>query len=183
MNRRAAAISVLLALLATAAPAQTVPEPTDYRRSEYRAPVPETLAGATVVDAETAHALWLGGRVAFIDVLPTPQKPANLPEGTLWRDRPHETIPGSVWLPNVGYGDLAPDEEAYFRRGLAEATGGDLHHPVLIFCLADCWMSWNAARRAVSWGYSDVYWFPEGTDGWFVTGEDLVPVEAQPLRP
>jgi rhodanese-related sulfurtransferase len=27
-------------------------------------------------------------------------------------------------------------------------------------------MSWNAARRAVEWGYSNVVWFPGGTDAW-----------------
>ena len=27
-------------------------------------------------------------------------------------------------------------------------------------------MSWNAAKRALEYGYSDVTWFPDGTDGW-----------------
>jgi rhodanese-related sulfurtransferase len=27
-------------------------------------------------------------------------------------------------------------------------------------------MSWNAAKRAAAIGYSNVAWFPEGTDGW-----------------
>jgi rhodanese-related sulfurtransferase len=27
-------------------------------------------------------------------------------------------------------------------------------------------MSWNAAKRALTYGYSDVAWYPEGTDGW-----------------
>ena len=27
-------------------------------------------------------------------------------------------------------------------------------------------MSWNAAKRALSLGYSNVAWYPEGTDGW-----------------
>jgi rhodanese-related sulfurtransferase len=27
-------------------------------------------------------------------------------------------------------------------------------------------MSWNAAKRAVSWGYTAVYWYRDGTDGW-----------------
>jgi rhodanese-related sulfurtransferase len=27
-------------------------------------------------------------------------------------------------------------------------------------------MSWNAAKRALTLGYSDVAWYPEGTDGW-----------------
>jgi len=27
-------------------------------------------------------------------------------------------------------------------------------------------MSWNAAKRALGFGYETVYWLPEGTDGW-----------------
>jgi PQQ-dependent catabolism-associated CXXCW motif protein len=32
--------------------------------------------------------------------------------------------------------------------------------------MTDCWMSWNAAKRAVEWGYSSVIWYPAGADGW-----------------
>ena len=128
--------------------------------------MPATLAGARVVDDDTAYALWESGETAFIDVLPRPPKPANLPEGTIWREKPRHSIPGAIWLPNVGYGAIAPSTEAYFKRGLEKATGGDLNHPVLFFCLAECWMSWNAAKHALEYGYGDVIWYPEGTDGW-----------------
>jgi rhodanese-related sulfurtransferase len=39
-------------------------------------------------------------------------------------------------------------------------------------------MSWNAAKRALSYGYSNVVWYPEGTDGWEL--EDLPLADAQP---
>ncbi|SFR00074.1 PQQ-dependent catabolism-associated CXXCW motif protein [Poseidonocella sedimentorum] len=143
-----------------------VPEPDAFRMEAYRAPVPATLAGAVVVDAPAAHELWRSGEVAFIDVLPRAPKPANLPEGTIWREKPRQSIPGAIWLPNVGYGALADETHAYFKAGLAAVTGGALSHPVLIFCLEDCWMSWNAAKRARAYGYDTVYWFPGGTDAW-----------------
>ncbi|WP_375258632.1 PQQ-dependent catabolism-associated CXXCW motif protein [Citreimonas sp.] len=164
---RALALLLLAGLPATAT--AQVPEPEGYRMESYRAPVPETLRGATVVGPDEAHALWREG-AAFIDVLPQAPRPANLPEGTIWRDKPRDTIPDALWLPNVGYGALADVTEAYFRAGLEAATGGDSAHPVVIFCLAECWMSWNAARRAVEWGYGAVHWFPEGTDGWDAHG-------------
>lgn len=151
---------------ATTATAQDVAEPSDYRMDHYRAPVPATLAGGTVIDAEEAHALWQAGEAAFIDVLPRPPKPENLPEDTIWRDKPRASIPGAVWLPNVGYGALADVTADYFRAGLDHATGSDPDRPVVFFCLADCWMSWNAAKRAIEWNHSQVYWFPDGTDGW-----------------
>jgi len=159
-------VTGLLAGAPALAQSVTVPEPENYQMQDYHSPVPATLKGVTVVHDEAAHALWEKGEVAFVDVVPRPPKPANLPAGTIWREKPRHSIPGAIWLPNVGYGDIAPQTAAYFRRGLEKATGGDRSHPVLLFCLADCWMSWNAAKRAVEYGYTTVYWYPEGTDGW-----------------
>lgn len=146
--------------------ADSVPEPVVYRTENYRSPVPETLQGATVVDTETAYELWNGGRTVFIDVMPQAPKPKNLPEGTIWRQKPRESIERSIWLPNVGYGELAEETHAYFKTGLQKATNGNLEKPILIFCLRECWMSWNAAKRVLEYGYVNVYWYPEGTDGW-----------------
>lgn len=155
-----------------------VAQPEGYRMEEYRAPVPDALAGATVIDPEEAHELWRSESAAFVDVLPQPPKPAKLPEGTIWRDKPRLSIPGAIWLPNTGYGQLAPETEDYFREGLQAVSSNGRDHPLVIFCLADCWMSWNAAKRAVNYGYSAVHWFPEGTDGWTANGyptEELKP--------
>lgn len=175
------ALAVILLTLPAPIAAQTVPEPTDYRQDDYRAPVPASLRGGTVVDAETAHDLWLSGEVAFIDVLPRAPKPAGLPEGTIWRDKPRFSIPGAIWLPNVGYGGLAAVTDAYFRAGLGKATAGQTDAPVLFFCLADCWMSWNAAKRAIEdYGYTNVYWFPEGTDAWEFLDYPTEGVEPEP---
>ncbi|HET7410734.1 MAG TPA: PQQ-dependent catabolism-associated CXXCW motif protein, partial [Paracoccaceae bacterium] len=84
MIRRAAATIMLIACVAAgpAAGAEAVPEPDGYRMQHYRAPVPETLAGGTVLDTAGARALWEAGEAVFIDVLPSPPRPADLPEGT-----------------------------------------------------------------------------------------------------
>ena len=181
---RGLAIAFCLAILpAQAALAQTVPEPEDYRMDHFRAPVPGALAGATVVGPEEAYDLWVDGKVGFIDVLPQAPKPRNLPKNTLWRDKPRNSIPGSIWLPNVGYGAIADVTADYFRSGLAQASNNDPTHPVLFFCLEDCWMSWNAGKRAVEWGYTNVYWLPEGTDGWQLWDyplERIKPAAGQP---
>jgi PQQ-dependent catabolism-associated CXXCW motif protein len=128
--------------------------------------VPATLAGVRVLTTKQAEAIWRSGSAAFVDVLPRPPKPGNLPEGTIWRDRPRLNIPGSIWLPDTGYGALAAATEDYLRNGLASATRSNNVKLLVIYCLADCWMSWNAAKRALSYGYSNVAWYPEGTDGW-----------------
>ncbi|MEL6475685.1 MAG: PQQ-dependent catabolism-associated CXXCW motif protein [Pseudomonadota bacterium] len=179
-------IRALAALLLTAASvsAQTsgefAAEPTEYRMDAYRGPVPETLSGATVVDDAAAYALWRTDRVVFIDVLPRAPKPTNLPAGTIWREKKRFSIPGAIWLPNVGYGAIASETDAYFRHHLREATAGDRGHPVLFFCLAGCWMSWNAAKRALEYGYTRVFWYPDGSDGWDFAAYPLEPVERAP---
>lgn len=159
-------------------PKAAVEEPQDYRQDEYRAPVPATLSGATVISTEQAHRLWESGQAAFIDVLPRPPKPKDLPEGTIWKEKPRISVKGALWLPNTGYGKLADVTLGYFRKGLEKASGGDKNHSLLFFCLPDCWMSWNAARRALELGYSKVYWYPEGSEGWAAAGyptEQLTP--------
>ncbi|WP_181702226.1 PQQ-dependent catabolism-associated CXXCW motif protein [Chthonobacter albigriseus] len=154
-------------------------EPDGYRMDEYRAPVPATLKGAKVISTAEAEALWKAGEAVFIDVLPKPPTP-KLPKGTVFRLPPRDDIPRSIWLPDVGYGALNDAMAAYFRENLSAALAGDSSRPVVFYCLADCWMSWNAAKRAIEWGYSNVYWYPEGTDGWSFEG---LPVEtAEPVK-
>ncbi|MFD1332184.1 PQQ-dependent catabolism-associated CXXCW motif protein [Methylopila musalis] len=142
------------------------PEPSGYRMEGYRSPTPATLAGATVLDTPGAEALWRGGTAVFVDVMPRPVRPPNLPAGTIWKDAPRRHLPGSVWLLNVGYGALPPEMEAFFRDSLVRLTGGDLKKPLAFYCRQACWMSWNAAKRAMALGYSAVHWYPDGTDGW-----------------
>jgi len=180
MRRLALLIAAVLLLAGPAAAQEIVPEPHGYRDGDYRAPVPATLKGATVIHTPEAEALWTSKAAVFVDVLPRPPKPKNLPQGTIWRDRKRENIPGSIWLPNVGYGGLPEAMDAYFRDNLAKATGGDRSRPLVFYCLADCWMSWNAARRAMEYGYGEVLWYPDGTDGW--EGE-LLPVEKSTPEP
>lgn len=161
----------------TAQHAAHVPEPDSYRMDDYRSPVPLSLKGAKTIDVEEAITLWQDKAAVFIDVYPRAPKPPNLPKNTVWRDPPHKSIEGAIWLPNVGYGVLSGEVANYFKANLERLTDGDKAKPVVFFCLRDCWMSWNAAKRAVEWGYSSVIWFSEGTDAWQEAGRDLVYVQ------
>jgi rhodanese-related sulfurtransferase len=40
-------------------------------------------------------------------------------------------------------------------------------------------MSWNAAKRILSYGYSNVAWYPEGNEGW--ERANLPVVDSRPL--
>jgi PQQ-dependent catabolism-associated CXXCW motif protein len=146
--------------------AQAKIEPREYRMEDYRAPVPTTLEGARVVTTAEAARIWRTGGAIFIDVMPHVPRPANLPEGMIWREKLRWNVPGSIWLPDTGYGALAPVTENYLRASLAHATKGDPTRLLVVYCLRDCWMSWNAAKRILEMGYTNVVWYPDGTDGW-----------------
>ncbi|UQR60920.1 PQQ-dependent catabolism-associated CXXCW motif protein [Bradyrhizobium sp. C-145] len=178
--KRHLAVALLVAVLAGPAGAQQQEpfEPEGYRTDNYRAPVPATLAGARVLTTAEAEAIWRARSGAFVDVMPRPPKPKNLPAGTVWRDAPRKNIPGSLWLPDTGYGALPPAMDDYLQRGLALASHGDKAALLVIYCMADCWMSWNAAKRAMAYGYSNIAWYPDGTDGW--ENAKLPTEEAQP---
>lgn len=137
-----------------------------YRLADFRTPVPQSVPDGTTIDTAQARRLFDAGKALFIDVLPAPERPDGLAPGALWLPLPRYNIPGSVWLPNVGYGRLSGRLEAYFKGNLRRLSDGDRSKPMVIYCLADCWMSWNAARRAAGYGYTQVYWYPDGTSGW-----------------
>jgi PQQ-dependent catabolism-associated CXXCW motif protein len=162
---RVATIGATVVVLSTIALAQA-PEPRGYRLDDYRAPTPATVAGGRAIGTAEAEALWRARRALFVDVLPAPRRPDGLPADTLWKPVPRRDIPGSLWLPEVGRGALNPAYERYFGERLAAATGGDKAEPIVFYCLADCWMSWNATKRAATLGYSRLYWYRDGTDGW-----------------
>ncbi|MDO5659042.1 MAG: PQQ-dependent catabolism-associated CXXCW motif protein [Paracoccus sp. (in: a-proteobacteria)] len=169
---RAVVAMVFVVTLAGAAWAEAPPEPDGFRTEPYNAPVPETLAGARVIDAAQAMALRDEGAV-FFDLHPRITRPEGLPAGTIWRDRVHLTIPDALWLDYGGYPALSEAEQTAFAQAMARAGGPDMDRPMVFFCLPDCWLSWNAARRAVGLGYTGVHWFPGGTVEWAAAGGAL----------
>ena len=173
----------LFALAPPAASAEPVSEPEDYRIDNFRSATPATLKGARVVTTAEAEEIWKGGAAVFIDVLPQPPRPKNLPAGTIWHERPRLNIPGSTWLPDTGYGALAAATEDYLRNGLAQASGDEQTKLLVFYCQRDCWMSWNAAKRALALGYRNVAWFPDGSDGWQEAGLPLADAQPAPGRP
>ena len=177
-NSAAVAVLAVTLFLLSGAPViagEGVPEPPGYRMDDYRAPVPETVAGATTVSTQQLKVMIDAGGVVLVDVLPAPRKPPNLLPGVPWMPVPHHNIPGSIWLPEVGRGKIPVSVNAYFRDNLAKAAGDDKARPIVIYCRIDCWMSWNAAKRAASYGYTAIHWYPMGIEGWEF--EDL-PMEA-----
>ncbi|WP_207816675.1 PQQ-dependent catabolism-associated CXXCW motif protein [Pseudomonas sp. 50_B] len=145
-----------------------------YRTRLYRSPTPTQIEVAQIIDTQGLQALlqaqpkpllidvyrrqWLQGR--FID------------------SEPHANLPGSHWLANTGDGELSPEWQHYFSRYLQQLSAGNLQRPLVFYCRADCWLSWNAVKRAAALGYTSLYWYRDGLDAWEAAG--LPVVAAQP---
>jgi PQQ-dependent catabolism-associated CXXCW motif protein len=182
-------LTLLLAALPAAAaspdtrPGSDVAAPDGYRMEHYRAPVPAEVPGATTATLDEAEALHRAGTVLFIDVMKVPRAESPGIEGKWLVAKPHVAIKGSTWLPEVGEGAPKPEIELYFRRNLERLTRGDATAPLLFYCVTDCWMSWNAAKRALSWGYRQVYWYRDGIEVWQQFDLPTEVVDPVPLPP
>lgn len=160
-------------------------EPSGYWTGPTNSPVPVTLQGGKVIsNARGLHALLQQQTSAIlVDVSNAPRRPDNLAPGAPWLPVPHKAIPNSLWIPGVGTGEVPASLEQYFRQKLATATGNDLTRPVVFYCHRSCWLSWNAAKRAIGYGYSHVYWFRDGVEGWKAAGYPTAVIEPQSEPP
>lgn len=150
-----------------------------YRESRFRAELPVYHPDAVTLDTKALQRFMEAREPVLIDVMPMmtlerPELHTGLPPGT-----PRVSLPGAVWLPNIGLPELDEELDSYFRGHLQALTGGDRDRPVVFFCISDCWMAWNAARRASRYGHRAVYWYRDGTDAWAEGGRPTELVKAE----
>ena len=157
------------------------PEPEGYWSGAMNGPVPQTLKGGKVIHRTELETLLKRGNVATIDVSNKPRRPEGLSKDAPWLPLPQQVIPGSLWIPGAGLGVIEPAVETLFKKRLAYVSASNPTFPIVIYCHERCWLSWNAAKRAVSYGYRNVYWFPDGIEGWKEAGHPTV--EGEPIEP
>lgn len=172
------AVACVLVLLITP---DTFAQPTLFNEQGYRivwlrSPTPESIEGAATLDVdELKSKMQSENPPALIDVLP-------LTWMGIWVEtESHSSLPDAVWLPNVGRAELEPIWERYLSENLTRITAGDKSRELVIFCRADCWYSWNAVKRLVERGFTSLYWYRLGTDGWLEAGEELHEIHPQPM--
>ena len=157
-----------------------VAEPSGYWTGPTNSPVPATLSGAKVIsNAHRLRALLRDQHPALIDVSNAPRRPDHMAPGAPWLPLPHHAIPGTLWIPGPGAGEIPAPVESFFRQQLAKATDNDPTRPLIIYCHKTCWLSWNAAKRALSYGYQHVYWYRDGIEGWKAAGLPTAVIEPQ----
>ena len=176
-------LSIVCAVPCLAAAEAEFDASTGFRIARYRSPVPNTVPGGRVITAADVADLVKNRQALLVDVMPSDGAGLDTATGAWHMTKPRPDIPGSVWLPDVGKGQLSPAMDGYFRDNLAKMTGGNNSRPIILYCQADCWMSWNAVRRASGYGYTALYWFPEGSDGWRDWDGSFAEAQPVPLAP
>lgn len=154
---------------------------TGYRVDRHRAPTPEDIPPpAQVVDAQQVRDLLARGALP-LDVYGAAQSRFDELDGSWLVSKPRKSLPGALWLPETGAGAIEPAILSYLTDNLRKATAGNRDHPIVVYCISDCWISWNAAQRVVGLGYTQVFWFRNGTDGWLDIGGSLDVVQPVPV--
>jgi PQQ-dependent catabolism-associated CXXCW motif protein len=159
-------------------------QPEGFRLSDYRSPVPKSLTGATTLSTAELEALldnYQASPPLLIDVLPKTKKPDWWPPGQIWLPEPHQSIPSAIWLPEIGFGTINEAVEAAYKPFIRSATDNNPNYPIVLFCRENCWISWNAAKRLLQYGYQSVYWYPDGIDGWLDNLNDTEVIKPKDL--
>jgi PQQ-dependent catabolism-associated CXXCW motif protein len=130
------------------------------RTRGYHGPTPRQIPGGKVVTTGELSAMRDRNPAPFlIDVL----------GGNV-----HRTIAGAFWMIGAGAGDMSPEEEKRFAAAIAGFAGGDKSRPLVFFCVdAECWLSYNAALRAIALGYTHVMWYRGGIAAWRQSGSPM----------
>lgn len=157
--------------------------PETLRKDHYRSPTPDCVPNATTLRIKDLQKLQAQSeKPILIDVFAILRR-VDEGFGSTWLpNQDHFSLPKAIWLPNVGYYILKPDIEHYLQQNLKRLTQDNMNKPLVFFCVADCWMSWNVVQRVREYGYTRVYWYKDGTDGWDEMGlplEKVTPVEME----
>jgi PQQ-dependent catabolism-associated CXXCW motif protein len=88
-----------------------------------------------------------------------------------------QMIPGAQFaVPAAQPGSFSDATQQQFGQFLQEATRGNKEVPLVLYCQSrECWMSYNAALRAINLGYRNVLWYRGGIEAWQAAGQ---PVQA-----
>ena len=143
-----------------------VPATAQLRTVGYHSPTPLKIPGGKVVTTlELKAMLEREPRPYVIDVL----------GGNI-----HRTVAGAFWMIGAGAGDMSNEEEKRFAEAIAKFAGGDRSRPLVFLCVdAECWLSYNAALRAIALGYTNVMWYRGGIAAWRTA--DLPTAQSDPF--
>jgi rhodanese-related sulfurtransferase len=132
----------------------------ELHSGQMHGPTPASIPGGQVITTKGLVSLVDGGQAPYLlfDVLGGPQKLPNAIDAVA----AHQ--PGS-------FDDTIQRE---FGKFLQQKTGGNKAMPLVFYCQStQCWMSYNAALRAIRLGYTNVLWYRGGVEAWQMAGQPL----------
>lgn len=138
---------------------------------QMHGPTPASIPGGQVVTTKGLVALVQGKQAPYFlfDVLGGP-----------------ETLPNAMpaaWLAQAG--SFNDQTQQQFSQMLQQGTQGRKDIPLIFYCLSNqCWMSYNAALRAINAGYTNVLWYRGGIEAWKMAGLPMQPAQqGNPQQP
>ena len=129
---------------------------------QMHGPTPASIPGGQLITTKGLVELLRGGQVPVLvlDVL----------GGA-------EAIQGAQYAgPASQPGAFNDQTQQQFGQYLQQATNGNKEQPIVTYCLStQCWMSYNAALRAINLGYTNVLWYRGGIEAWKQAGMPTQP--------
>jgi len=124
---------------------------------QIHGPTPASIPGGQVITTKGLVALVQGNQSPYLlfDVL----------GGA-------ETLPGALPAAAASQpGNFTDQTQQQFGAFIQQRTGGRKDVPLIFYCLStQCWMSYNAALRAINMGYTNVLWYRGGIEAWKMAG-------------
>jgi PQQ-dependent catabolism-associated CXXCW motif protein len=130
-----------------------VPPTRQLHTGAMHGPTPTQIPGGQVITTKGLVPLMQGGQVQVLvfDVLGAPQQLPN-------------AIPAAAAAQAGSFNDATQQQ---FGQMLQQLTRGRNDIPLVFYCQGpQCWMSYNAALRAINLGYRNVLWYRGGIEAW-----------------
>jgi PQQ-dependent catabolism-associated CXXCW motif protein len=126
----------------------------DLYAGAMHGPTPNQIPGGQLITTKGLVPLLQGGtgvRAVVLDVLGAPQQ-----------------LPNAIAaVPAAQAGNFRDQTQQQFGQMLQQVTNGNRDTPIVTYCQGpQCWMSYNAALRAINLGYKNVLWYRGGLEAW-----------------
>ncbi|GJL95222.1 MAG: hypothetical protein DHS20C05_16270 [Hyphococcus sp.] len=129
-------------------------------------PTPASIPGGQIITTKGLTELMQSGQTPFVlfDILGG-----------------EEIIPGAIAaVPASQAGSFNDQTQQEFSGFLQQMSQGNKQTPLVFYCLSTkCWMSYNAALRAINMGYTNVLWYRGGIEAWKMAGNKVQSVYQQ----
>ncbi len=131
--------------------------PTRELHANFHGPTPTSIPGGRVVTTDRVLQLIGNGQQG--------QQAGALVFHVLGQG---DRLPGAQnAAPASQAGTFNDQTQQEFGQYLQQVTQGDKSRAMIFYCLnTQCWMSYNAALRAINMGFTNVLWYRGGIEAW-----------------